>query len=352
MLYRLEKLLRGVAKIVLVWLTWRLFKGHTDWQFNTGCSILSSMWLALTFLQLRQCLRNYYDLLFRLAVLLPLGTGTVLSLVAIFTAQSTSTLIVAIALLAGWTAVYVIYRLNRRNFVKAGHGPLPKGTWENPTKFLPGMVGLTDGFVAKELRQSVGHSFIIVQDPADGSLHLFTSMMGEGLVLQPLSELKTENFYVLEDPVVPRTSLQIEALWLNAHIMLDQNANYKVTEQARRDRFFAGLRQWLPAKIVDKVQAKHGEVDGYDWWGLFLGRIKPGVWTCFAAVLDLLGRCGIEMAGTYGTGALGLGTTILDPLRPDRLLSEPNLHLLNTEDEAEWDHEQHEHLQQRTRQVQ
>jgi hypothetical protein len=339
MWYRLEKLARGLAKIMLVWLTFQLIKGQTDWEFNTGCTILSALWLGLTFLGLRQSLRNYYDLFFRLAVLLPLGTGTVLGLIALVTAKTTIASLLAGGVLIGWAVVYALYRLNRHNFVKAGHGPLPKGTWENPKKFGPGYVGLTDGFVAKELHQPVGHSFIIVQKPEEGTLWILTSLMNLGLVLQPLSELKSENFYVISYPKKPLTALQIEALWLNAQIMLGQNADYKVTHQAKRDRLFALLHKWLPGKFVNKLQAKHGTVDGYDWWGLFLGRIKPGVWTCIAAVLDLLARCGIELAGSYGTGALGLGTSIADPLRPDRLLSEPNLHVEDMEDKAEWDRE-------------
>ncbi len=61
------------------------------------------------------------------------------------------------------------------------------------------------------------------------------------------------------------------------------------------------------------------------------GRRAPSHWTCIGACLELYSRLGVK-THHYGTGLLGLGTGLLDPIMPVRFLSDPAFVLLTEED--------------------
>ncbi len=70
---------------------------------------------------------------------------------------------------------------------------------------------------------------------------------------------------------------------------------------------------------------------GYDWFGTFMGRVTDNRWTCIGAALELYRRMGVT-TNKYGTGLLGVGTTLLDPILPVRFLSDPAFELITTGD--------------------
>lgn len=53
-------------------------------------------------------------------------------------------------------------------------------------------------------------------------------------------------------------------------------------------------------------------------------------WTCIGAWLELYQRLGVQ-TNAYGTGLLGFGTTLFDPIMPVRFLSDPFFRLLSRE---------------------
>ena len=84
------------------------------------------------------------------------------------------------------------------------------------------------------------------------------------------------------------------------------------------------FRQWLLKKYLPT---------GYDWLGLYTGRRFANRWTCMGACLEVLEKVGMKTR-PYGTGLLGLGTGLFNPLMPVRFLSEPSYSLLTIADEA------------------
>ena len=59
-----------------------------------------------------------------------------------------------------------------------------------------------------------------------------------------------------------------------------------------------------------------------------MGRLTQDRWTCIGACLELYRRLGVPTA-SYGTGLLGFGTTLFDPIMPVRFLSDPAFRLLS-----------------------
>jgi hypothetical protein len=65
-----------------------------------------------------------------------------------------------------------------------------------------------------------------------------------------------------------------------------------------------------------------------------MGRLAEDRWTCIGACLELYERLGVK-TNTYGTGLLGFGTTLFDPIMPVRFLSDPAFRLLERETRPE-----------------
>jgi hypothetical protein len=116
-----------------------------------------------------------------------------------------------------------------------------------------------------------------------------------------------------------------------AREMLAENAAWRGRVNARRRRLVGLLP--LPAGFKASL-ARHVESSGYDWLGLFMGRLAPHRWTCIGACLELYRRLGVRTA-PYGTGLLGFGTTLFDPIMPVRFLSDPAFRLLRLGDAAD-----------------
>ena len=335
---RLKKCLHSGAYLMLIYVSYLYFTGGDAFYGISLTSLgLSALWLGLTYVDLRGLLRSYFDILSRIKVILPMTIGTVLAMAAMYVSQTLPILIAGGLVIAGWATVYGLYRRNADRYRKQGHGPLPIGTWVNPDceALQVGDLILTSGRIAKRLRETVGHGEIVVE--VDGKLCTFTSFMEKGALVQDLREVTDRNFkyghYIamrLRKPLDERQKQLIPDL---VAIMLEQNAAWKAAKRAQRDSLLDKLHA---PSAVRRLIEKVVPVSGYDWMGLFTGRVSRGRWTCIGACLELLGRIGVDTR-EYGTGLLGLGTGLFDPIMPVRFLDDPAFRLLSEKDRPQKD---------------
>ncbi len=337
MYHRILKGATSLAYLLLIALTWRWFKGETHWNLALGAALVSGFWLVLTVAQMHRLLKTYFDVLSRLAVLVPLTLGLVLSGLAIALFDSLAPQLVASGELLAWLGVYLLYRRNRRLYKTQGHGPLPKGCWVNPdpSVIAPGDLVLTSGRIASTIQESVGHGEIGVR-LADGRMGLLSSYMEKGTVLNDLSRVVGKwrgngTIYIvlkLRTPLTQEQSLRATEI---AQQMLAANAAWRERENARRARLIGFLP--LPAAWKSRLVART-RATGYDWPGLFIGHLHANRWTCIGACLELLHRLGVK-TNHYGTGLLGIGTGLLDPIMPVRFLCDPAFRLVTLDDKKE-----------------
>jgi hypothetical protein len=328
--YSLLKAGDTLAYLGLGWLTWRFLDDELHWKLAIGAVVLSGAWLALTSLRMNHLFKTYFDVLSRLEVAVPLSLGAGLSLLALLASQSPATRVLAALELAGWGLLFLRYRSNRRHFVRQGHGPVPAGCWVSPPAeaLQPGDLILTSGLVAAGLRESVGHGETLVGG-GDGSLLSFTSRMDRGALLHAADAFlaglrKHHGHYIvlrLRHALTPDQLQRAEAI---AHEMIQENRVWRERTNRRRHRVIArlplprGAKEWLLGRF---------QASGYDWLGLFMGRLSSQRWTCIGACLELYRRLGVT-TNPYGTGLLGFGTTLFDPIMPVRFLSDPAFRLL------------------------
>ncbi|MBS1995536.1 MAG: hypothetical protein JSS86_04465 [Cyanobacteria bacterium SZAS LIN-2] len=345
MFNRLTKIGESFAYLGLGYISYLFVVGRLDLHFSLACTILSALWLALTASQINTLLRTYFDVLSRLKVRIPLTFGLLLSGLAIFAAwpgsslsSFTSVTSAALPLLAaleicGWLAVYVNYRRTSARYRQQGHGPLPKGAWVNPDwqALQAGDLILTSGRMANRLHETVGHGEIVVE--VDGQMKSFSSYMERGTTLSLLKDVTESNLkgghYIALRLVQPLSPEQKAAMPMLAAIMLGQTGRWMQEAQRKRTSFYK--RFHVPA-FLQRFVDKKLPITGYDWFGLFTGRLASDHWTCIGTCLDLLHRIGVK-TNDYGTGVLGLGTGLLDPIMPVRFLSDRAFRLL-TEDDA------------------
>jgi hypothetical protein len=159
--------------------------------------------------------------------------------------------------------------------------------------------------------------------------------MDRGAVLHPVAEFTSGvrrhgHYVVLRLRETPREE-QVRRAEEIAREMLAENARWRTRINARRRRIVGRLP--LPARSKAAL-ARRVESSGYDWMGLFMGRLAPHRWTCIGACLELYRRLGVK-TNAYGTGLLGFGTTLLDPIMPVRFLSDPAFRLVRRDDRDE-----------------
>lgn len=334
MLYRLRKIASSGAYLVLIWLTWQWFQGDTAWTFSIGCTIVSGLWLGLTVFEVNHLFRTYFDILSRLKMLIPITLGISLSALALWFGGLTAIKVVAGIELALWLGLYLKYRANRKKYITQGHGPLPKGTWVNPppSSIQEFDLILTSGNIARQLRESVGHGEVAVTGD-DGELYFLSAYMESGVVYDKAETvcqklLAKNNHYVVLRPTHEFTADQKAATPHLVRILIEQNAAYVKAAQAKRSKLISKLpifkswKLWLEKKF---------KVTGYDWLGLLIGQTHNDRWTCVGLCLELYHRLGVKTA-TYGTGLLGLGTGLLDPIMPVRFLNDPAFEILTVQD--------------------
>lgn len=337
MYFRLLKTASALAYVFLIWLTWQFVQGDLGWSFSLGCALVSIAWLVLTRIKMHSLFQTYFDIFSRLKVCLPLTCGSILAGLSLSTAGPLWLRIIAGGTLVGWGIIYALYRRNRKLYMTQGHGPLPEGTWVCPPAraLLPGDLILTSGRIATRLHESVGHGEVVMIGAAGERLS-FSSYMERGCVSNPLEDVagskQNHGHYVVMRLVKPLTDAQVRLATELMQVMLDQNVEYRRYASVHREKVIAGL--WLPAFARNFLRKKF-RVTGYDWMGLLTGRRAPDRWTCIGACLELYSRLGIK-THQYGTGLLGLGTGLLDPIMPVRFLADPAFRLLTVKDQAEF----------------
>jgi hypothetical protein len=326
--FRMFKGATTVAYVSLLLLTWAFTEHRLHWTVPGGAVALSGFWFVLTRVKMNHLLQTYFDVLSRLEVVIPATVGIVLSLLAMLTGIPVIREAAAVELVC-WLYLILLYRRNKKHFEIQGYGPVPTGCWVSPPpEFLQaGDLLLTSGRIAKRLRECVGHAEMVIQMP-DGSRRALSSYMACGLVLNPLDEVaastSASGHYIVMRPKTPFTPEQIAKSADIAQHMLEDNISWRDLRNARRQNFISKLplsqrqKQWL---------VEHTHASGYDWLGLFLGRIAPHHWTCIGACIQVYKAIGVKI-GFYGTGLLGVGTTLFDPIMPVRLLSDPAFYLL------------------------
>ncbi len=321
-----------IAYLGLIWLSWRFLDDELHWKLAIAAALLSGAWLALTFLRMNRLFTTYFDILSRLEFVLPCGLGIGLALLAALDTHFTATRVVAGGELVAWTLLFLLYLRNRRRFVRQGHGPVPAGCWVSPPADVlePGDLILTSGMVAARLRESVGHGETVLR-ARDGTLMSFTSRMDQGALMHGVENFtsslrKSGHFIVLR----PREKLSSEQVRRAEEIALEMiEDNRKWSERVNRRRRAILARLPLPAAWTERL-ARILHSSGYDWLGLFMGRLAKDRWTCIGACLEMYGRLGLK-TNAYGTGLLGFGTTLFDPIMPVRFLSDPAFRLLREE---------------------
>ncbi len=327
--YRLLKTATSIAYIALLVLTWRFFAGELYWRIGIAAAVLNFCWLIVTSLQINHLLKTYFDILSRLEITIPITLGVLLSIISLHSAIHQEVRFVAVAELGAWAIVYGAYRANRKKFVKQGHGPMPIGTWVSPPAkvLLPGDLLLTSGRVAANLHECVGHAELAIK-MTDGRMDAFSSYMTKGIVLNPLAAVASatlrDGHYIVLRLAKPMTEEQVRKAAQVASQMQKENMAWRdmVNQRIKKGLNLLPLSSALQARLYDYLKQT-----GYDYVGLFMGRLTQDHWTCIAACLELYKRVGITTR-PYGTGLLGLGSTIFDPIMPVRFLDDPAFELL------------------------
>ncbi len=343
-MYRLLKIAHSFSYLGLIVLTWRFAHHHAfDGQFSTGCAIISGLWLAITLFELRTCLHTYYDSVSRLELVIPTIIGVTLSVIVFFTPGAWLLKLVAAALLGSWAFVFLQYQLHKKQYLRTGKQRwLPAATWLNPPAeaMQPGDLMLTYGRFAKAAGDPLGHGEKIIRGP-QGKLWALSSYMQQGVVLQPIEQVAnaraSAGMYVILRLVEPLSERKMSVGWEIANFMLEENDRWRKAQQAARDRFFSHLAPFLPAALLTKLTTKF-RVTGYDWSGLFIGAQSQAHWTCIACCEEWDERLSLPTI-RQGTGLLGLGTGLFDPIMPVRFLNDKAYRLLVADDLAKFQSE-------------
>ncbi len=326
--YAVLKAANTIGYFAATYFTYKCAMHEYDWQLSTVCVVVSACWLVLTRIKIDHLLQTFFDVLSRIEIFFPVTVGIGLSAIALFAHSHPLVHYCAIAEVFGWLGIYVRYRANKAKFEKAGHGPVPVGTWINPPAeaMRPGDLILTSGMIAKDLHESVGHAETVLR-MQDGSMKLFSSYMDRGAFLHDLNTvtiLKEHGDYVLLHLKKPWDEAQQNQ---SAQIAIDMIATNKQWA-AEENKKLSAFVKVLPISESQKHWIeKVFHATGYDWFGTFMGRPSKNHWTCISGCLELYHRMGVK-TNVYGTGLLGFGTTLFDPVMPVRFLSDPAFHLV------------------------
>ncbi len=351
MLYRLEKFLITLGYLLLFW-----FTGHTVLSFGSpeffqSCAVASAAWLILTGICYRHLLMTYADRMSRLRIAVPTVIGMALSILAMAGGDGTLQ-IAAVVEVVLWAVIFLMQERTRSKFYTKGFGLMPKNAWLNPPAeaLREGDVILTSGRMAARTRNTVGHMELVLKRETPGGKTqyiAFSAYMEKGVVIHTLRALcKTEakaSHYIALRPRTPLTDKQNREAVRIADEMKEINKQWTESETIRRT---ALIDKWLPASLATKSLIGIGKLagalrgwlfkkympTGYDWLGMYTGKRMQKRWTCMGACLEVLDRVGVKTL-PHGTGFLGLGTGLLNPLMPIRFLTEPSYRLLTDEDE-------------------
>ncbi len=332
--FTLIKAANTIGYFYLIHLSWRFVTHHLDWQLSGGCVVLSACWLILTRIKVDHLLQTYFDFLSRIELQMPVVFGIVLSVVALLAkAYHPIIHVIALAEMCGWIYIFALYRRNKHKFKRQGYGPVPLNTWVNPPAavLLPGDLILTSGNIAKELHESVGHAEMVLQMP-DDRMMLFSSYMDKGTCFHPIEELTGPDYkghYVALHLKKPWSAEQSTKAATIAEAMVSTDKQWAAEENIR----VAQRIDFLPVSADVKARlCTFFHATGYDWFGTFMGRVADNRWTCIGACVELYERMDVQI-NHYGTGLLGVGTTLFDPILPVRFLADPAFTLITKNEE-------------------
>lgn len=363
MLARVTKFCTTASTAALFYLLFCLITGNLHTGFATGCVLISGIWLVVTSLNFERLLETYCSWISRLQVQVPLVLGLSLNLAAFCAAGYAYSngdlkldsgwrwlLAVAAAEMVLWSLVYWKFCQNKKLYERQKHGPLPAKVWINPDRSVmtPGTFMLTAGdLFAPKMHDAVDHAELVINDPAKPKTRYeaLSSWIAHGTVINHLRRItmgvrEKDSFWIALRPVTPFTEEEQQVLFDIAHQMKQENVDCISKWQPRID-WFIGMMP-LPREWKDKIKARL-QWDGYDYLGVIVGLRRKHTWTCFGSTLEAYFRLCKEMERRgrprkflrhYGSGALGIGTGIFDPLVVVRLLDEPELHLFSLDDKA------------------
>lgn len=340
-MFRFWKSAKAAANLFMLWVTWRWYKHGFDMEFAVSCLALSAMWMGLTIVQMKHLMRSYATILSRLQMQAPLWLGLGLNVAAIATTGDIGLRLLAVAGILVWGYLFKRYLKAKKDFFEQGHGVLPEGIMINPPAAMlpPGSILLMTG-IPEYIGEAVGHGEIVIPD--GDKKWAFSTYMKYGVVMNPLDEVLVRRarrgITVALAPVVPWTDEQCKMSLMVARGMLRQNKEWVVRQRAERERFFDRLH--LPAFVRSGLDKVLLPITGYDWFGLVFGRTKMTRFTCVGSVQELLWRMGITLDQYFGTGLLGLGTTILDPVMPARFFNLKCYRMITEADFKTWSAQQ------------
>lgn len=356
--FNLRKFLLSCSYLAAGWYTLTLIFSvfhNSAPEFYRNAVAAGGFWLVLTAVTWGNLILSYADRMTRFRIAIPASIGALLAAAAffgtIFGAEYPGyTLVLAVSFveIALWSVLVVLEERTRRRFVQKGYGLMPVDAWINPpaSALQEGDIILTSGRIARRTKNTVGHMELVLKRVDDKGQHVaFSSYMENGLVLHTLralcrSEAKN-SFYIAMRPRTPFTAEQNQQAMALVDEMLVANMSWTEAETLRRTalverllpswmdrltvvgRFVPAMRQGLLARYLPT---------GYDWMGLYTGRSFANRWTCMGACLEVLRKVGVPTRA-YGTGLLGLGTGLFNPLMPVRFLAEPSYRLLTKADE-------------------
>lgn len=316
-----------IAYVCMVALTIRFFRGKLDLPFSAACVVVSGAWCVIARVKMAQFLQSYFDVFSRIELMVPTGLGLLLSVAALLGRHAVWPVhALAVFELLCWIGILVHYVRNKQKFEKQGYGPVPVGCWVSPPveQMSAGDLILTNGAVARRLHESVGHAATVISK--EDGLYAISSHMDRGCTLEPIAAVVGEviGHYIVLKLAQPLSEEQTKALLTNASEMVQEN---KVWVDARNQAW----QRWVESLHVNdrwkEKLRKAYRCTGYDWFGVLMGRIAKHNWTCIGASVEVYRRTGIH-TNPYGTGLLGFGTTLFDPIMPVRFLNDPALRLL------------------------
>jgi hypothetical protein len=336
-MFRFWKSAKAIANVFMLFMTWRWFHQGFGLEFDVSCLVLSSMWMTLTFAQVKHLMRSYATILSRLQMQAPIWLGFGLNIAALATTSELVVRLLAVAGLVGWAVLYSRYLQEKKDFFAHGHGVLPQGIMINPPAGMlpPGSILLMTG-IPEYIGEAVGHGEIVIPD--GDKKWAFSTYMKFGVVLNPLEEVLVRRarrgITVGLAPVVPWTDEQCKMSLMVAKGMQRQNKEWVVRQRAKREKLLDSLP--LPKALRSILEKCLLPITGYDWFGLVFGRTKMTRFTCVGSVQELLWRMGITLDHYFGTGLLGLGTTILDPVMPARFFNLKSYRMITEADHKIW----------------
>ena len=336
--WRLKKFLVAVTNVALIAVIVQLFRHQLNWDLAIGSLTLGAVRLALTFGTIRATFANYFDWMYRIRFRMSFYTGVGLAAVACFAAAYQAVYFVAAIELLAWCALYYLWRQNRFDYTETPHGRIPANAWLNPPLAVleEGSAIITNGTFAPNKEHPLGHAEWIYT--RDGKKRLASTWIKTGFLTNDAEVLigkwiRGKHHFLNLRLTTPLTEEQkANAPRINDEMKAD-NERWVQKVTASRSRKINLLP--IPQTWREKLIAKYTPT-GYSWAGLITGLRFSDHWTCFGSQMEYYARQGLKMRH-YGSGILGLGTGLLDPLNPGRLLDDPNFELLTLDHKAYWE---------------